>query len=131
MSEAELDQQCDELFEQKPIEFEPRKGVELDQEIAKLIKEMNIRIPILHIKGKLYLIGHRRMNADIKRNEVYLRVGGGYEKFSEHIPANLKYYERSLVVHMIKSGESLEFVISLLFNGKKIPNLIQQQEERV
>lgn len=78
----------------------------------------------MHIKGQLYLIGHRRICADIKRNEVYLRVGGGYEKFSEHIPAHMRYYERSLVVHMIKSGESLEYVLSLLFNGKKVPNLI-------
>ena len=54
-----------------------------------------------------------------------LRIGGGYEKFSEHMPHNQRFYERSLVVHMIKSGESLEKVIELLFLGKKIPNLIR------
>lgn len=39
MTEAELDAQCDELFDQNPIEFEARRNVELDQQIAKLIKE--------------------------------------------------------------------------------------------
>ena len=38
MSEQELDIQCDELFKDTPIEFQPRKNVELDVEIYKLIK---------------------------------------------------------------------------------------------
>lgn len=86
ISEQELDNQCDELFQDTPIEFQPRKNNCLDLEIAKLIEAQNIKIPIIHIKDQLYLIGHRRINADIKREEVLLRIGGGYEKFSIHLP---------------------------------------------
>jgi hypothetical protein len=127
MTEAELDRECDQLFEMKPIEFMPRKNNVLDMEINKLINEMNIRIPVMHIKDKLYLIGHKRLNAEIRGNDVMLRIGGGYEKFSEHIPHNQRYYERQLVVYMIKSGESLEQIINYLFNDKRVPNLIQDQ----
>lgn len=130
LSEQELDAQCDELFGARPIEFVPRKGSDLDCEIAKIVLEQNIRIPILHIKDSLYLIGHKRLPASIKRGEVMLRVGGGYEKFSEHLPHNARYYERALAVHMLKSGESLETVVDLLFHGKKVPNLIQQEMQQ-
>lgn len=127
LSEQELDAQCDELFAGRPVEFIPRKGSVIDEEIALLIHDQNIRIPILHIKDSLYLIGHKRLTASIRRDDVVLRVGGGYEKFSEHIPHNARYYERALAVHMLKSGESLETVVDLLYNGKKVPNLIQEE----
>jgi len=52
-----------------------------------------------------------------------LRVGGGYEKFEEYVPKNLRYHQRILVIHMIKSGESLEWVVDALINGKKIRNI--------
>ena len=35
-----------------------------------------------------------------------------------------------MVVHMIKSGESLERVVELLYLGKKIPNLIRKEIEK-
>lgn len=53
-----------------------------------------------------------------------VRVGGGFEKFIEYIPKNHRYLERALVVYMIKSGESLEWVVDNLKNGKKITNKI-------
>jgi hypothetical protein len=53
-----------------------------------------------------------------------VRVGGGFEKFIEYIPKNHRYFERALVVYMIKSGESLEWVVDTLKNGKKIINKI-------
>jgi len=92
----------------------------MDQAIAALIQDLNITLPILHIKDNLYLVGPVRMSCEMKRDFVMLRVGGGYEKFVEHVPKNHRFYERTLVVHMIKSGESLEWVIDALFNGKKI-----------
>jgi hypothetical protein len=58
-----------------------------------------------------------------------VRVGGGYEKFFEYVPKNHRYFERSLVVHMIKSGESLEGVVDALFNGRKLKNLIKESNE--
>jgi hypothetical protein len=44
-----------------------------------------------------------------------LRIGGGFENFSEYIPKNHRFFERSLVVQMIKSGESLEWIVDQLF----------------
>lgn len=38
------------------------------------------------------------------------RVGGGYEKFDEYVANNHRFFERTLLVHMIKSKESLEWV---------------------
>lgn len=58
-----------------------------------------------------------------------VRVGGGYEKFIDYVPKNHRYFERSLVVHMIKSGESLEGVVDAIFNGKKLKNLIKETSE--
>lgn len=59
-----------------------------------------------------------------------VRVGGGYEKFFEYVPKNHRYFERSLVVHMIKSGESLEGVVDALFNGRKLKNLIKESNDQ-
>ena len=44
----------------------------------------------------------------------------GYEKFVQYVPKNHKFHERQLVMHMIKSGESIEWVIEALFSGRKI-----------
>ena len=76
-----------------------------------MIKQLRITIPILFIKDKLYLIGSVRINVDMKTDNLMLRVGGGFEKFIDYVPKNHRYFERSLVVHMIKSGESLEWVV--------------------
>ena len=86
---------------------------------------MRITIPILFIKEKLYLIGSARINVDLKKDNLMLRVGGGFEKFIEYVPKNHRYFERSLVVHMIKSGESLEYVVDCLFSGKKVKNILR------
>ncbi len=51
-----------------------------------------------------------------------MRVGGGYEKFEDYVPKNHRFFQRTLVVHMIKSGESLEAVVDNLIIGKKIKN---------
>lgn len=53
-----------------------------------------------------------------------MRVGGGYEKFEDYVPKNHRFFQRTLVVHMIKSGESLEAVVDNLISGKKIKNSI-------
>ena len=96
-----------------------------------LIKDLTVTIPILHIKNKLYLIGHQRMTCDLKNENLMLRVGGGFEKFIDYVPKNHRYIERSLVVHMIKSGESLEGVVDALFNGRKLKNLIKESNQEI
>ena len=129
ISEEELDQQCDELFNEAPIEFKPRKDNEIDLMIVRYIREHSITIPIIWIKKDLYLIGSNRLSVDLKRDTLMLRVGGGYEKFEEYVPKNLRYFQRILVIHMIKSGESLEWVVDALINGRKIRNINQQIQQ--
>jgi len=75
------------------------------------------------------LIGHNRITCDIKNDNLICRVGGGFEKFIDYVPKNHRYFERSLVVHMIKSGESLEGVVDALFHGRKLKNLIKESND--
>ena len=104
LSEAELDLQCDELFADTPIKFKPRKGDELDEKIMELIELLDITIPVLHIKGKLYLIGSSKATCELKGEQLLIRTGGGYERFDEYVPGNHRYHQRQLVVSMIKTG---------------------------
>lgn len=94
----------------------------MDEMIAMYIEELDIRIPIVPIKDKLYLVGSNRVSCSIKNDQLILRVGGGYEKFEDYVPKNHTFFQRMLVVHMIKSGDSLEAVVDNLIIGKKIPN---------
>lgn len=122
----ELEDQCNELFSDTPIPFvrsKEKKNELIDNLIQSCISMYNITIPIMHIKQKLYIIGSQRINLDVKNDQLLCRVGGGYEKFHEYVPKNSKYFQKMLVVHMIKSGESLEWVIDQLINGKKIKNI--------
>lgn len=52
-----------------------------------------------------------------------IRIGGGYEKFDDYISKKGKYFQRMLVIYMIKSGDSLEYVIDQLINERKITNI--------
>ena len=49
---------------------------------------LEITIPIIHIKDNLYLIGSQRMNIKLERNQLMVRVGGGYQKFEDYVPQN-------------------------------------------
>lgn len=60
--------------------------------IARYIVEHSITIPIIWIKKDLYLIGSNRLSCELKRDTLMLRVGGGYEKFEEYVPKNLRYF---------------------------------------
>jgi len=62
ITEAELDEQCDDLFNDVPIKFVPRKNNKICEKIKFYIKELIITIPIVHIKSDLYLVGSERLN---------------------------------------------------------------------
>lgn len=51
---------------------------------------------------------------------VVVRVGGGQDKFQDYVPLNHRVFERNLVLHMINSNESLEWVIEKLISDNKI-----------
>ena len=103
-----------------PIEFKPRKNNQIDEMVDAYIKQLQITVPIVNIKDSLYLIGSQRCNLSIKRESLLVTKGGGTEKFEVFIQANLKTFQRNLVIYMIKTGESLEYVVDSLINNKKI-----------
>jgi len=53
---------CDELFSTRPIPFVAKKGenYKLQKELEKMINELNITIPIVHVKGSVYLVGTQK-----------------------------------------------------------------------
>ncbi len=50
---------CDELFRINPIHFIPQEGdyYKVQKEIKRMINELDVTIPILHVKREFYLIG--------------------------------------------------------------------------
>jgi hypothetical protein len=88
LTKKELDDKCEELFAFAPIEFRAKNGNKLEEKISNLIIEMNIKVPIIHIKDHSYLIGTNRCLCELRGKNVMIRVGGGYEKFSVYIIKN-------------------------------------------
>ena len=82
-----------------------------------------MKVPIVHIKGHQYLIGLNRCLCELRGNNVMIRVGGGYETFALYIKKNGQFFERMLVILMIKSDSALEAVISSLINGGKLSTM--------
>lgn len=95
----------------------------MDEAVAQVIKQMNITIPIVHIKDSNYLVGSQRLNLVIKRDSLLVQKGGGSQKFDVYIAANNKFHQRNLVIYMIQTGESLEYVVDSLINGKKFKQI--------
>ena len=78
VSDAEIEEQCHVLFDKPPIKFNYRKDNKVDHEIKQLIDELNITIPIIHIKGSLFLVGINKIHLEQKADYVIAQVGGGY-----------------------------------------------------
>jgi hypothetical protein len=114
LSEEEIDKQCQDMFGDPPIKFNQRPGEPVDELIAQYIDEMNITIPIVWIKDNFYLIGSQTLICEIKRNCLLIRIGGGYESFQEYVIKNDRYFQRSLIIYMIKSGENLDYIVDCL-----------------
>lgn len=120
---SELDEQCFEIFDNMPFNFVPRKNSKIDEHINRKMLDLNFSVPVEHIKLNLYLIGSNRVNVDLKNDNLIVHVGGGSERFEDYVSTNLKYFQRQLVVYMLKSGESLEWVIDQLIAGHMIKNV--------
>lgn len=80
--------------------------------IGKFIEKDEIKIPIVHIKDHLYLIGVNRCTCELKGTKAMIRVGGGYEQLKAYVLKYQKYFARALVINMVKSEQSLEYVIN-------------------
>lgn len=52
-----------------------------------------------------------------------VKIGSEYEKFDDYVLKSQRYSQRTLVVYMIKSGESLEWVVDQIMSGRRIKNV--------
>lgn len=84
-----------------------RSGNKVEESISKLIKKLQIRIPIIHVRAGIYLIGASKVNLEQKFNHVMVRVGGGTERFDAYVPKNHRKFERLLIQYMSISQEDL------------------------
>lgn len=123
VTDAEIEEQCNVLFSKSPIKFNCRKEIKVETEIKMMIDQLNITIPIIHIKGSLYLVGIYKIHLEQKADYVIAQVGGGYQKFEPYIIKNHKSIERQLIIKMIQSKESLEWIVDALIRGEKIPTM--------
>lgn len=69
----------------KTIDYAAMKGNAVDERLAELIKQYNIRMPIKMIEDGKYMFGTRIVNANLEMNTVMVRVGGGYREFHEYV----------------------------------------------
>ena len=66
----------------------------------------------MNIVDQKYLIGVNKCSCELRNKKIMIRVGGGYETLKDYVQKNEKYFERALIINMVKSEESLEFVIN-------------------
>ena len=106
--------------EAPPIAFKPKRNSQIDFNINRLVNELNVRVPILHIEKNMYLIGSNRCNCQLKGDKVLVRVGGGYENFEKYVASNHYQFQLILVTHMKNSNLNLDQVAEKLKNGEKL-----------
>lgn len=105
MDEHEVENQCDEIFKDVVIPFTRRKGNDMDKMVNDLLGKLGVTMPVLHIKDNLYLIGSLRLNLELNGDILMIKTPEGkLQKFVEYIPANHRFHEKCLVVHMMRSG---------------------------
>jgi hypothetical protein len=79
VSEQDIVNQSEILFGgASPIPFRLRANVKLDNAIAENIENCSITIPIVHVFQKQYLIGPKIYTCDLKNENVFILVGGGF-----------------------------------------------------
>jgi len=123
LTEEDLEQQVNELFTESPIVFDPREDNEVDDRIDYYIRQLDLKIPVVWVKEDLYLIGSCRMRCKIEGQQLYVLVGDDWQLFTKYVPMYSRYFMKQLVVYMIKSSESLTWVVDCLVNGRMIKNI--------
>lgn len=101
MTESEIEDQCDELFREAPIDFKPRKFSEIDQIIAGVIEQNDVVIPIQHIEDNYYLIGSSKVDLSLNGDTVYVQKGMMNVKLQDYINDNNMKFQKKLVLKMI------------------------------
>lgn len=65
--------------------YQSIKGDEIDEAMARIVNNLNIKLPIIRIGNGKYLIGTESKIAVIKGNSCVVRIGGGFQNMEEYI----------------------------------------------
>jgi hypothetical protein len=105
LDELKFEQKCEEFFKDVPIKFKAKKGNRLEEQMQKIIKKLNITIPIISIRGSLFLIGSIRSNCEIKLpDQVMIKVTGGTsQKLEKYLAETQKEHQKTLWQYMVQS----------------------------
>ena len=56
---------CDKFFgKESPIKFQARPGNRMEESIQKHIRKLNIRLPIIHVRAGIYVVGAAKVNLE-------------------------------------------------------------------
>ena len=69
----EFEERAKEYFSKAPIKFKSRKGNKQEEIMHKLIKKHKITIPVIYIRGSLYLIGVNKCSCELKYDTVMVK----------------------------------------------------------
>jgi len=94
--------------------------------IKQIIEENQITVPIIAdpLNDNLYLVGANKLPCQLKQDNVVVRVAAGTDKLDDYVLHNHRTFEKILVIHMINSNQSLEWVTDQLMQGKKIKGTV-------
>lgn len=65
----------------------------------------------MHLQANAYFIGLQKASCFLHGNQVMVRKGDGQETLAAYLERNTHRWERGLVLLMVKSEQSLEYVI--------------------
>lgn len=100
--------------------YDGQKGNTIDEMIAVLIKDLDVRLPVRLISNDRYLVGTRILSSVIENNTVMFRVGGGYSAFGEYINKYQEVEIARLQLKMEQTGDSLEKIVRRLIRNVKV-----------
>ena len=106
------------------VVYKAVKGDHVDELVAKLVRDLNIKIPVIRVKPGRYVIGTDLKMLVIKGEICMVRVGGGYERLDEYVKRN-QDIEIDKIKKLIKeSGKNFRFVMVELLKKYKAENLV-------
>jgi hypothetical protein len=109
------------FFSEPTIPFKPRKGVKLDDGLSKLVKRMNLRVPVIHVKDNQYLVGSQKVNLEIKNSGELMMVHRNSRKSLEKFVQQHEFKMMELLYSETKETKtSLSNVCTRLLKGMKL-----------
>lgn len=118
LTEEDVETACDKIFgKEAPIKFKCRPGNKIEETLQKLMTKLNIRVPIVHVRAGIYLVGASKVNLEQKFNHIMVRKGGGTERFDYYMPKHHRKFERQLVQYMSISQSDLQTVVDKIIAG--------------